>query len=81
MGVMPCYRTKCESILCHTMLHGHYICASCLNDFDDFKKTWPSEMTRSQVLEKVEAFFESGEVFWTTIKGDEIDDYVKELIE
>jgi hypothetical protein len=81
MGVMPCHRTNCENILCHTRLHGHYICASCLNDFDKYKKTWPSEMTRSQILEKIEAFFASGENSWDTIEGDEIEKYLKELVE
>jgi hypothetical protein len=37
MGVLPCHRIDCDSIMCNTYVHSvGYVCQSCQNEFKDY---------------------------------------------
>lgn len=58
MGVMACDRYECEHIMCNRCILDHtmYICDWCYDELVAYRKTWPDEMTISEVRDRIEQF-------------------------
>ena len=60
MGVMECDREGCESIMCRRIiLDNQYICDSCYEELLEYKRSWPSHMTKDRVRLLIEHFMAS----------------------
>jgi len=80
MGVMECERKGCEQILCRRMVcDNRYICESCYEDLLEYKKTWPSTMTKDKVRQLIVAFMES-ECAPIPLDEDGIDEEFNRLV-
>ena len=61
MGVMACDRVGCESIMCDRLIldGSRYLCDSCYDELLEWKRSWPSHMTKDKVRALIEQFMES----------------------
>lgn len=72
MGVMPCSRNGCESIMCRTMVEGRgYICYECVEELREKRKEWPEEMTELEAKLRVYSFLDT-EKHGRKLSGDEV---------
>lgn len=57
---MECDREGCESIMCRRIiLDNQYICDSCFEELLEWKRSWPSHMTKDRVRKLIEEFMDS----------------------
>ena len=58
MGVLPCHREDCDSIMCEYYVQGiGYICWECKGEFQDYiEKKFSEDLTEGQIEHELRAF-------------------------
>jgi len=81
MSVCACDRAGCEEIMCtRLILNGsRYVCSSCWRELLDFKDTWPADMTKKDVEDKVRAFMSTVPETFSLPKFVDVDDAFDKL--
>jgi hypothetical protein len=74
MGVMPCYRTGCENILCRRIIFDRqYICDDCWDELVRYKNTWKGPMTEAEIKVRIEQFMETDTGSYSIVDDISID--------
>ena len=76
MSVLECGRVGCDNIMCRRVILGNaaYICEDCYDELLEYKKTWPSTMTKNEVRQRIEDFMERTPGASARLRGEAIDE-------
>ena len=74
MGVMSCYRTNCDNIMCDTYVQGvGYICSDCQSEFKEYLiSKGKTEISEFEIKKELKIFLETDKDDFNT-SGDKID--------
>lgn len=80
MEVPACGRVGCSNAMCSRTFDCYYICDSCYDELLKYKATWPTAMTRVELLDKISEFFGSVPGEHEILSGAEIDAAFDDLV-
>ena len=59
MSVLACDRRDCEHVMCDRLVLGSYLCSSCIAELEEWRKTWPEDMSVHDVAPMIAKFFDT----------------------
>lgn len=60
MSVLACGRYDCPNVMCDYMVDGRYICNDCMQELEDWRKSWPDSIEVADVQKLIEEFMNTG---------------------